>query len=212
MTDFTDKCVVLKINDYRDDDRLAKVLTAEHGSVTVMLKGVKKAKAKLKPFAQLFSVFDTRLLANRGAFLTPIEPMLIQDGFSLCSDLKIFTAASVAAEATDAAIGDDEPHPELFLAFLKLIRALQMPDGDTYYRAAVYMCELNALCGFYKQYAFSENPVSPVQLLGYAQKYGYAGDGNDADLSRRALKYISGEFERFFDVRIKSVDSIDLYI
>ena len=35
MRDFTDKCVVLKISDYRDDDRLAKVLTAENGMITV---------------------------------------------------------------------------------------------------------------------------------------------------------------------------------
>ena len=138
MTDFTDKCVTLKISDYRENDRLAKVLTAEHGMVTVLLRGVKKAKAKLKPFAQCFAVFDTRLTSNKGAFLTPVEPMLIQDGFSLCADLKVFTAASVAAEATELALGDDEPHTDVFIEFLKLIKALRF-DGDPYYQAAAYM-------------------------------------------------------------------------
>ena len=110
MRDFTDKCVVLKVSDYRDDDKLIKVLTAENGMQSVLLRGVKKAKAKLKPFAQPFACFDTRLVSGKGAFLTPVEPMLIADGFGLCSDLKVFTAASVAAEATVLAIADDEPH------------------------------------------------------------------------------------------------------
>lgn len=209
MTDFSDKCIVLKISDYRDDDRLAKVLTAGNGMVTVLLRGVKKAKAKLKPFAQEFSVFDTRLVSNRGAFLTPIEPLLIQDGFSLCADLKIFTAASVAAEATVTAIGDDEPHPHVFLEILKFISALT-PDCDPYYEACVYMTRLLSLAGFFREYNCDDVPRSHVQLLGYAQKHGY-GMPVDTDLSRRGLKYICSEFERNFDTGLKSVDSIDLY-
>lgn len=209
MIDFTDKCVVLKISDYRENDRLAKVLTASNGMVTVLLRGVKKAKAKLKPFAQEFAVFDTRLTANRGVFLTPIEPLLIQDGFSLCADLKVFTAASVAAEATVDALGDDEPHPQVFLEFLKLLKALQ-PNCDPYYQAAVYMTRLLELTGFYREYGCDGEPKTPVQMLGYAQKTGYE-KSEDRDLSRRALKYICGEFQRNFDIGLKSVDSIDLY-
>lgn len=210
LTDFSDKCIVLKISDYRDNDRLAKVLTAGNGMVTVLLRGVKKATAKLKPFAQEFAVFDTRLVSNRGAFLTPVEPLLIQDGFLLCADLRVFTAASVAAEATVAAIGDDEPHPHIFLEFLKLLDGLISGDNP-YYGAAVYILRLLELCGFYREYTLTENPKTPVQLLGYAQKNGH-GVNPDADLSRRALKYICREFERNFDTGLKSVDSIDLYI
>lgn len=208
MIDFSDKCVVLKVSDYRDNDKLAKVLTAEHGLVTVKLTGVKKAKAKLKPFAQEFSVFDTRL-TGRGAFLTPIEPLLIRDGFSLCTDLKVFTAASVAAEATVASIGDDEAHTELFVEFLKLIANLR-PDENPYYQAAVYMLRLLELSGFFRAYAYTEPPQTPIQMLGYAQKTGYKPAPDD-DLSRRALKYICSEFQRNFDTGLKSVDSIDLY-
>ncbi len=208
MTDISEKCIVLKVNDYRDDDRLAKVLTAESGMVTVLLRGVKKAKAKLKPFAQEFSVFDTRLVSNRGAFLTPIEPLLIQDGFSLCTDLKVFTAASIAAEATVAALGDDEPHPHVFLEMLRLLDTVA--DGNAYYKAAVYILRLLSMTGFHRDYASSDDPHSPVQLLGHAQKYGYDATV-DEDLSRRALKYICREFEHNFDIGLKSSGSIDLY-
>ncbi|MCH5165705.1 MAG: DNA repair protein RecO [Clostridiales bacterium] len=209
MIDFTDKCVVLKISDYRENDRLAKVLTATHGMVAVLLRGVKKTKAKLKPFAQEFAVFDTRLTANKGVFLTPIEPLLIQDGFSLCTDLKVFTAASVSAEATVAALGDDEPHTQVFVEFLKLLKELQ-PNCDPYYQAAVYMTRLLKLTGFYREYTYSDEPLTPVQMLGLAQKKGYE-KAPDRDLSRRALKYICSEFQRNFDIGLKSVDSIDLY-
>ena len=209
MIDYNDKCIALKVSDYRDDDRLVRVLTAEHGMASVLLRGVKKAKAKLKPFAQCFAVFDTRLTSARGAFLTPVEPMLIQDGFSLCADLKIFTAASVAAEATDLALGDDESHTDVFLEFLKLIKSLRS-DGDPYYQAAVYMTRLLEISGFYKPYTYDDEPATPVRLLGYAQKHGHE-KRNDADLSRRALKYICGEFERAFETGLKSAQSIDLY-
>ncbi len=209
MVDFSDKCIVLKVSDYRDNDKLAKVLTAANGLVTVLLRGVKKAKAKLKPFAQEFSVFDTRLTANHGMFLTPIEPMLIQDGFSLCTDLKVFTAASVASEATVLSICDDEPHTGLFVEMLRLFSVLQ-PDADPYYQASVYLLSLMELSGFYKEYKYSGDPQSPIQMLGYAQKTGYV-KRPDSDMSRRALKYICSEFERYFETGLKSIDSIDLY-
>ena len=209
MVDFSDKCIVLKVSDYRDNDKLAKVLTAANGLVTVLLRGVKKAKAKLKPFAQEFSVFDTRLTAHHGTFLTPIEPMLIQDGFSLSTDLKVFTAASVAAEATVLSICDDEQHTQLFVEMLRLFSVLQ-PDMDPYYQTCVYLLSLMELSGFYKEYKYCADPQSPIQMLGYAQKTGY-NKRPDSDMSRRALKYICSEFERNFETGLKSVDSIDLY-
>ncbi len=209
MRDFTDKCVVLKISDYRDDDRLCKCLTAEHGVISVILRGVKKAKAKLKPFAQAFTVFDSRFTSNKGAFLVPIEPLLISDGFSLCTDLKKFTAASVAAEATVSALGDEEVHSDVVLEFLRFLKAADF-NGDPYYQAAVYMCGLLKLSGFYREYPYEENPSSPVRLLGYAQKHGYI-KREECDLSRRALKYVCSEFEKNFDCGIMSAKSIDLY-
>ena len=217
MRDFTDKCVVLKISDYRDDDRLAKVLTAENGMITVLLRGVKKAKAKLKAFAQMFSVFDTRLVSGKGAFLTPVEPLLIQDGFSVSADLKKFTAASVAAEATAASLeADYEPHPEIFLEFLKFLRAIES-GVDAYCASATYMLGLLSLSGFYREYGCDGQPKTPVQMLGYMQRNGYGccefldSSGGFSDLSRRALKYVCSEFCRNFDTGLKSIDSIDLY-
>lgn len=208
MIDISDKCIVLKVSDYRDNDKLASVLTAANGMVTVRLKGVKKANAKLKPFAQMFSVFDTRLV-GRGMFLTPVDPLLIQDGFSFCTDLKVFAAASVAAEATVLSVGDDEPHTELFVELLRLFAALG-PNRDPYYQAAVFMVELLRLSGFYKEYTYTSEPKTPIQMLGYAQKTGYRA-APDNDLSRRALKYICSEFERNFEIGLKSLDSVDLY-
>ncbi len=207
--DFTDNCIVLKISDYRDDDRLAKALTAENGMVSVLFRGVKKAKAKLKPFAQAFAVFNAHFTSARSAFLTPIEPSLIQDGFGLCADLKVFAAASVCAEATADALGDDEPHPNVFVELLRFMKSVQF-DGDPYYSAIVYMCELLKLSGFYREYAYAEEPKSPVQMLGYCQKHGYM-KREESDLTRRALKYICSEFSHNFDVGLKSAESIDLY-
>lgn len=208
--DFTDNCAVLGMSDYREDDRLATVLTAEHGLIGVLFRGVKKAKAKLKPFAQPFTVFNARFTKSKGAFFTPIEPMLIQDGFSLCSDLTMFAAGSVAAEATSLSIGDDEPHTELFLEFLKFLKAVQF-DGDPLYSACVYMTRLLKLSGFYREYTYTDEPKTPVQLLGVCQTKGY-GKRAPCDLSRRALKFVCSEFSRNFDVGIKTIGSIDLYV
>lgn len=209
MREFTDNCIVLNVADYRDDDRLCKVLTADNGLVTVLFRGVKKAKAKLKPFAQPFTVFNSKLTSNRGAFLTAIEPMLISDGFTLCADLKAFAAANVAAEATVAAIGDDEPHGDIFVEFLKFVKAVEF-NGDPYYQAAAYMAELMKLSGFYREYTKTDDPKTPVQMLGAAQTSGYI-KREESDLSRRALKFACSEFQKYFDCGLKSVQSIDLY-
>lgn len=209
MTDYTDKCVALSTDDYKDDDRLVRALTAAHGLITVRMRGVKKQNAKLKPFAQPFCVFDARFVNAHGAFVTTVDPMLISDGFSVCADLKVFTAASLCAEATIASIGDDEPHTDVFLEFLRLLGALA-PDCDAYYQAAVYMTRLLGFSGFYRDYPYAEVPLTPVQMLGRAARVGYDRH-KDEDLSRRALKYISSEFERRFETGLKCKASIDLY-
>ncbi len=209
MRDFTDNCIVLKIRDYRDDDRLADVLTAENGTAAVLFRGVKKAKAKLKPFAQAFAVFNARFTSSRGAFLTPVDPSLIQDGFGLCTDLKAFTAASVCAEATAAALLDERPHPEVFVEFLRFIKSAQF-DGDPYYAAATYICDLLRLSGYYREYPYSDEPKTPQQALGYAQTHGYC-KREESDIFRRALKYACSEFSHNFDVGLTSTQSIDLY-
>ncbi|MCH5163030.1 MAG: DNA repair protein RecO [Clostridiales bacterium] len=209
MRDFTDNCIVLKISDYRDDDRLANVLTAENGMATLQFRGVKKAKAKLKPFAQAFAVFNARFTSTRGAFLTPIEPAMIQDGYGLSADLKMYAAASVCAEATMLALGDDEPHPDVFVEMLRFIKSAQF-DGDPYYSAITYVCELLKLSGFYREYTYESEPKSPVQMLGYCQRHGYE-KREESDMTRRALKYIISEFSKNFDVGLKSIESVDLY-
>lgn len=209
MREFTDKCIVLNVSDYRDDDRLCKVITADNGLITVLFRGVKKPKAKLKPFAQPFTVFDSKLTLSRGVFFTAIEPLIISDGFTLSADLRAFAAANVCAEATVAAIGDDEPHGDMFVEFLKLLKAVEF-NGDPYYQAAAYMCALMKLSGFYREYNKTDNPQTPVQMLGLAQSTGYI-KREESDLSRRALKYACSEFQKYFDCGLKSVQSVDLY-
>ena len=56
---------VLRAVDYKENDKLLTLLSAEHGKITANLRGAKKPNAKLKFAAQPFSLVEF-VLAERG--------------------------------------------------------------------------------------------------------------------------------------------------
>lgn len=208
--DYLDKALVLDVKDYKDNDRLCRALTLEHGKVTVKMTGVKKPKAKLKFAAQPFAFYTARFITGKGGFLTATDVVGEESFYEISSDMKMFAAASVCMQATDISVSAGEDCSSTFIEALKFLRST-LYDGDPYYSACVYMLYLLKDGGFYKKYDGNENPISVNDLLSIAQKRGYI-KSDYGDLSRRALKHLAAEFCVYADIpSLPAIKSVDIY-
>lgn len=210
MIDYLDKALVISVRDYKDNDKLCRVLTLEHGKIDVKMTGVKKPAAKLKFAAQPFAFYSARFISGRGGYPTVTDVVSGESFYDICADVKLFAAASIAMQAADVVTEREEPDGELFIESLKCLRSV-LYDGDPYYSAAVYILYLLKNCGFFRGYNGNvREPKTVVDLLAAAQTYGYT-KSEYGDLSRRGLKYAVSELCLNADVKIPAVKSADVY-
>lgn len=109
--------VMLKAVDYGENDKILTLLTAENGKITVGIKGVKKASAKLKFAAQPFC-FAEYVLAQKGERYTVINATECESFYDLRTDIEKFYAASSAVEAADALTYEGGEEREIFYALV----------------------------------------------------------------------------------------------
>ena len=93
------KCnaLVLRAVDYKENDKLLTLFTADRGKLTAVCRGVKKASAKLKFAAQPFC-FAEYVLAERAGRHTVISAFLHDGFYPLREDIQKFYAASSVLE------------------------------------------------------------------------------------------------------------------
>ncbi len=115
--------VVLRTADYKENDKILTLLTAEAGKLTAGIKGVKKSGAKLKFAAQPFC-FAEYVLTERGGRYTVTNASETESFYDLRTDINKFYAASAAAEAVSALTYEGDNCSRLFYAFVKLLSEL----------------------------------------------------------------------------------------
>lgn len=208
--EFSDKALILKSVDYKENDKLCRAFTMEHGLITVKLAGVKKPKAKLKFAAQPFAFYSARFLSVKGGFYTPLDIVTDESFYDLCLDLQKFTAANVCGEIADGAFADGEQCPIAFVELLKALKSI-LYDGDPYYSACVFILAVLKIIGFENDTAnFGISANSGGNVIADALSLGYTRR-TASEQSKTALKKLIGEFTRRTDRYIRSVKSIDMY-
>lgn len=118
---------MLRAADYKDNDKILTLLTAERGRISAGLKGVKKAGAKLKFAAQPFC-FAEYILAPTGDKYTVIQASECESFFELRSDINKYYAACAVCETALALTYEGDIEGELFSNCIKALSA--MCDGD----------------------------------------------------------------------------------
>ena len=76
------KGLVIKLNDYKDADKLASIFTFDYGVITAKFVGVKKEKAKLKSVAQPF-VFADFVLNESGNNKTVTSASVVDSFYNI---------------------------------------------------------------------------------------------------------------------------------
>lgn len=119
--------LMLRAVDYKENDKILTLLTAEMGKISAGIKGVKKAGAKLKFAAQPFC-FAEYILACRGDKYTVTQASECESFYDLRCDVQRFYAASAVCEAANALSFEGDGVAELFTPAVKTLS--EMCSGD----------------------------------------------------------------------------------
>lgn len=136
---------MLRAVDYRENDKILTLLTAERGRITAGIKGVKKANAKLKFAAQPFC-FAEYILAERGGRYTVTQASECESFYELRCDVDKYYAASSVCEGAINLTEEGDDGGEIFALCIKALRDMCVSDQ----KIALISFLLSALkvCGY----------------------------------------------------------------
>ena len=117
------EALCLKSIDYKDNDKILTLYASGIGKITVIAKGCKKPKAKLK-FAASVLCFGHYYLSKKGNNYTLTGCDLYDSFYDLAMDIDKFYAASVVLELLDKMGMEEDYNSNLFLLSLKCLKEL----------------------------------------------------------------------------------------
>lgn len=167
--------VALGAEDYKESDKLVRLVTPDLGVVRAHMRGVKKEKAKLK-FAAMPFAFCEYSLIRRGGFYTVKTASPIESLLSVTRSPDTFVVASVILETTAEATGET-PAPALFVKLLEGLKKLMYSGAEPYSLGANYVSGLLEIGGFVpaagEKKPCAENPEahSPEKSLALLKRY-----------------------------------------
>lgn len=80
--------IVLARVSYQEADRILTILSAEHGKLRVIAKGVRKEKSKLAGGVELFSISEVSFIKGRGEIGTLVSARLITHFGNIVKDIE----------------------------------------------------------------------------------------------------------------------------
>jgi DNA repair protein RecO (recombination protein O) len=137
--------LMLKGVDYRDNDKILTLLTAEQGRISAGIRGVRKAGAKLKFAAQPFC-FAEYILSKTGDKYTVIQASEEESFYDLRTDINKFYAASAVCEGALAATYEGEENKQVFYDSVKALSA--MCTGDESQALIEFLLSILEISGY----------------------------------------------------------------
>jgi DNA repair protein RecO (recombination protein O) len=124
VANYRDRGVVLRTIRLGEADRIATVLTLEHGKVRAVAKGVRKVKSRLGARTEPLTHID--FMAWRGRELDVVNQVEVIDVFPhIRCDLGRLDAAMTMAEIIDQSTVDHQQTPELYRLLVGALRSLE---------------------------------------------------------------------------------------
>ncbi len=145
MEDTKVKALVIGGQDYKDNDRLITLLTPT-GKVTVLAKGVKSPKAKLKSCVMPFCFGDFVLAEKNGRYvLTSAD--IIDTFFDITIDYDRYIVGCKILEIASVICGDEQT-PDLLLMSLDVLKNLAYSTINPKVMLIKFLLKLTGLQGF----------------------------------------------------------------
>lgn len=143
---YRDDAIVLRTYKLGEADRIIVMLTAEHGKVRAVAKGVRKTRSKFGSKLEPASHVAIQLYRGRGDLDTVTQVEAKENLSALRDDLDRLTTAISMLEAVDHIAQDREANPELFRMLAGALRTVAADNAPL--TAAGFFWKLLALEGF----------------------------------------------------------------
>lgn len=122
--------IILARTDYGEADRIITMLTADHGKLRLMAKGVRRLKSKLAGGIELFSTSEIAYLPGRGEIGTLISTRLQRHYAHIVEDVNRTMLGYELIKQLHKAT-EDEPGPEYYHLLEQSFEALDDAAIDT---------------------------------------------------------------------------------
>lgn len=117
------QAIVLRRTDYGEADRILTLLTPDFGKLSLLAKGVRRARSKLAGGIELFSVSEITFIKGRGEVGTLISTRLIKHYGHIVTDLDRTMAGYELIKRLHR-VTEDEPEMEYFTLLADAFEAL----------------------------------------------------------------------------------------
>ncbi|MGA8426053.1 MAG: DNA repair protein RecO, partial [Candidatus Dormiibacterota bacterium] len=127
-------------------DRIVVMITREHGKISVLAKGARRARARNAAGLDLLTRSELLLVPGRGmATLAQARPVgLPWPG----ADIVRTACGAVLAELVDATLEEGHPDPELYQLVLEARERMADPTGDARLELALSSFQIAAIGGY----------------------------------------------------------------
>ncbi len=199
--------IVLRSEDYNDFDKRLTLFTENGEIMRVIIRGVKRPKAKLRFAAQQFAFCNFELSGKNTSANTVIGAMIIEDLFGISSSYDKFFEGCIMLEASEKACSL-QPNPELFIILLKRLQNLLYDDYPYKCCAISYLQNIIHKSGYsYVYNAPKSNPGSVIELLSCTQNFAVKFEASNELIDKTFNKIVS-KFEDYFSCDLKSKSAL----
>ena len=201
--------ILLKATDLRENDKQVRLFCTERGLITATMRGVKKSTAKLKFASQPFAFCEYELNEKKGNY-TITGATVIEETFSLCSDVNRFAVASVVAEIVEkSATAIDSGL--LFIVTLKTIKAILYSTTPLLLIATKFIQKVLSMTGFItlptKKESYPDTAkglLDEIAFLTLDELEVYASTASEQKI-KNAFTIAVRDAEKVFETQLKSV-------
>lgn len=146
------KGIILKLNDYKEADKLASIFSLEQGVITANFRGVRKEKSKMKAFALPFTFAEFNI--NQTGVTRVVTSINVIDGFyGLTTKYSKTISGYILLDTIKTILPVEKPEADLFVLALNALK--QIETQDEYLAVAQFIIKFIEFCG--ETLNFSQN-------------------------------------------------------
>lgn len=146
MKQIVTRAIMLNRINYGEADRILKVITADHGKISLLAKGVRREKSKLAGGLELFSVTNLTFIEGKSDLKIVISTRLDQYFGQIVKDIKLTEAGYEFIKMIDDHTHDDCDE-EYFELLKNGLETLNSQEEDLQLIKVWFMVQLLVLSG-----------------------------------------------------------------
>lgn len=141
------RCIVTGYTDYRDNDRMLSLFSAEKGRIDAKARNCRKATSPLLACSQPFAYGEYVLFSYKDKYIVE-QAELMESFYSLREDVERFTASSLACSLCHHAVQEEEANGALFTLLYRSLSYLAYGQNDARDMLCYFLIRFLAITGY----------------------------------------------------------------